>query len=390
MSIRQVTFSEADCSDARQFEVFNSSKIFKLLPMEIEFGVLHGTKLPIIVKGPLELPESGPFCCFYGAPWRKDVSRALLIFQSIECRVFSLFDSPARDDEFDPVQILAMETAGHSVRCAAMKETDLDERFRLFSKAYRIYEGALLSLCGSTLRSIVTTLRKDSKQVTIFQPMVDMPSYSFISRRITSHSFAGMAICALMGQWSAIKYASLASAAVVWEPRFPAHMAATLRMLPLLMSLEELEVPGAGIIDRGGYVDKIFSTGLIFGIHTAITDKVLLPALLTINRLDLFNLELGFIMDEAKRAKTEQFARAVHARCIVRLSSPAALTSVHTHVVDGQIIERTCLACGVWDRTGKSHLRCSGCMLVYYCNKECQLAHWKEHKKVCADKKRRK
>ena len=390
MSIRQVTFSEADCSDARQFEVFNSSKIFKLLPMEIEFGVLPGSRLPIIVKGPLELPESGPFSCFYGAPWRKDVSRALLIFQSIECRVFSLFDSPARDDEFDPVQILAMETAGHSVRCAAMMETDLDERFRLFSKAYRIYEGALLSLCSTTLRSIVETMRKDFRQVTIFQPMCDMPLYSFISRRITSHSFAGMAICALMGQWSAIKYASLASAAVVWEARFPAHMAATLRMLPLLMSLEELEVPGAGIIDRGGYVDRIFSTGLIFGIHTAITGKVLLPALLTINRPDLFNLELGFIMDEAKRAKTEKFAMAIHARCIVRLSSPAALNSVRTHVVDGQIIERTCLACGVWDRTGKSHLRCSGCMLVYYCNKECQLAHWKEHKKVCADKNRKK
>jgi hypothetical protein len=156
------------------------------------------------------------------------VSRALLIFQSIECRVFSLIDSPARHDEFDPAQILAMETAGHSVRCAAMKETDLDERFRLFSKAYRIYEGALLSLCGSTLRSIVTTLRKDSKQVTIFQPMVDMPSYSFISRRITSHSFAGMAICALMGhglpsntpRWLLPPLSGRPDSLLIWRLRF--------------------------------------------------------------------------------------------------------------------------------------------------------------------------
>jgi hypothetical protein len=151
------------------------------------------------------------------------------------------------------------------------------------------------------------------------------------------------------------------------------------------MSMEEIQVPGAGFLGNETYISKIFSTGMIFGIHTSITEKVLLPALLWANRAELFSMELQFIEDD-KRDKCEQFARAIYARSVERMSSPAALTSVRTHVIDGKIIERTCLACGVWDRTGKSHLRCSACMLVYYCNRECQLAHWKQHKKVCKKK----
>ncbi|EEB91130.1 hypothetical protein MPER_10561, partial [Moniliophthora perniciosa FA553] len=31
-------------------------------------------------------------------------------------------------------------------------------------------------------------------------------------------------------------------------------------------------------------------------------------------------------------------------------------------------------------------LKCSGCSLVYYCNKECQTADWKTHKAECKAK----
>ena len=385
MPVYKVTFDEEDCSCSRKFELSNASRIFKLIEMDIEFGVISGTKLPIILKGPVEVPESGPFTCFYGAPWKKDLSRALLIFDTIESRVLSLIDSPARHDEFDASHILAIETAGHSVRCLAMNEVDSDQRYILFSKAYKIYEGVLLSLCHSSLRSMVETLRKDLKKINLFQPVVDMAKMSATGRRVVSHTFAGMALCMLMGEWSAIKFASLVSAAVIWEEKFPVQMAAALRMIPLLMSMEEIQVPGAGFLGNETYISNIFSTGMIFGIHTSITEKVLLPALLWANRAELFSMELQFIEDD-KRDKCEQFARAIYARSVERMSSPAALTSVRTHVIDGKIIERTCLACGVWDRTGKSHLRCSACMLVYYCNRECQLAHWKQHKKVCKKK----
>jgi MYND finger len=30
-------------------------------------------------------------------------------------------------------------------------------------------------------------------------------------------------------------------------------------------------------------------------------------------------------------------------------------------------------------------MACSACRLVCYCSKECQLAHWKEHKKPCKE-----
>ena len=385
MSVSKVIFDMEDCSCSRKFELSNASRIFKLIEMDIEFGVISGTKLPIILKGPVEVPESGPFTCFYGAPWKKDLSRALLIFDTIESRVLSLFDSPARHDEFDASHILAMETVGHATRCSAMNEENVDERFVLFSKAYRVYEAVLLSLCHSSLRSMVETLRKDMKKITLFQPVIDMSKMSSTGRRVVSHTFAGMALCMLMGEWCAIKFASLVSAAVIWEEKFPVLIAATLRMLPLLMSMEEVQVPGAGLLGHEMYMSKIFSTGMIFGIHTSITEKVLLPALLWADRTDLFSMELRFIAED-RRDQCEQFARAIHARSVERMASPAALTSVRTHVIDGKIIERTCLACGVWDRTGRSHSRCSVCMLVYYCNKECQLAHWKQHKKVCKKK----
>jgi hypothetical protein len=386
MPIRKVTFVEDDCTSSRRFELFNASRIFRLLGMDIEFGVVSGTNLPIILKGPYEVPESGPFSCFYGAPWKKDVSKSLTFCSTIEDRVFSLMDAPARPDEFDPSHILAMETAGHCVRCLAMFEENVDERFVLFSKAYKIYEGVLLSLCSSTLRSIVETLRADLTKINLFQPVSDMPQMSSTGRRVVSHTFAGMALCMLMGQWSAIKFASLVSAAVIWEERFPVQLAASLRILPLFMGLEDVQVPGAGLLDKETYISRMLSSSLIFGIHTSITEKILLPALLLTYRMDLFRMELGLV-DDTRRDKCEQFARAIHARGVERLSSPCALASVFTHVIDGKIIERTCPSCGVWDRTGKSHLRCSRCMLVYYCNKECQLAHWAEHKKICKKKK---
>ncbi|CAM9967240.1 unnamed protein product, partial [Heterosigma akashiwo] len=39
-----------------------------------------------------------------------------------------------------------------------------------------------------------------------------------------------------------------------------------------------------------------------------------------------------------------------------------------------------CAVCGV----GAGLHGCAGCRLVYYCSKEHQKAHWKEHKPACA------
>ncbi len=46
-------------------------------------------------------------------------------------------------------------------------------------------------------------------------------------------------------------------------------------------------------------------------------------------------------------------------------------------------MERKCAACDTRIPPGKSKSQCSECKLVYYCNKECQNAHWKQHRACC-------
>lgn len=44
---------------------------------------------------------------------------------------------------------------------------------------------------------------------------------------------------------------------------------------------------------------------------------------------------------------------------------------------------RCCECCGAAADSSKQVLRCSRCMVVRYCDKACQKAHWREHKKTC-------
>jgi len=45
-----------------------------------------------------------------------------------------------------------------------------------------------------------------------------------------------------------------------------------------------------------------------------------------------------------------------------------------------------CAACGDSDDGGGSLKACTGCNLVEYCNKSCQVAHWPAHKKACNER----
>jgi hypothetical protein len=39
--------------------------------------------------------------------------------------------------------------------------------------------------------------------------------------------------------------------------------------------------------------------------------------------------------------------------------------------------------CAMPDRSGTGAKKCAGCLKVYYCKRECQLAHWSAHKAEC-------
>jgi hypothetical protein len=59
----------------------------------------------------------------------------------------------------------------------------------------------------------------------------------------------------------------------------------------------------------------------------------------------------------------------------------------YLETVDQRLEKLTCAACGKPEFATKSKLlKCSRCKEVDYCGKACQVAHWKEHKKVCKSK----
>ena len=46
---------------------------------------------------------------------------------------------------------------------------------------------------------------------------------------------------------------------------------------------------------------------------------------------------------------------------------------------NGKNTSKQCGSCN----NPNSKLKCSKCKLIYYCNRECQVKHWKEHKLIC-------
>ena len=62
------------------------------------------------------------------------------------------------------------------------------------------------------------------------------------------------------------------------------------------------------------------------------------------------------------------------------------LWRLHKKVVDHPL---ACINCGTYEESGgdvaQKHNKCSRCHNALYCSKECQLEHWKQHKKICKE-----
>ena len=55
---------------------------------------------------------------------------------------------------------------------------------------------------------------------------------------------------------------------------------------------------------------------------------------------------------------------------------------IHLSTTKKIIMAGSCAKCG---KGSEDLRRCTRCINVAYCNRDCQVAHWKEHKKVCVD-----
>ena len=396
--INLTSFAER-ATESYERDLYNFSSLYRSLGFDIEFGMVPETKLPVILSAPASsscIPPGSPFVCLFGRPWERNSvihSSVLPIFSALESRLLSFSeDTPARPDEFSATHFLACETMGHVTRCKACFEKNPVERSNLFKKAYAIYEGVISATCHSSMIEALRTVRRsESQKAVLFQPAPDLVDISPGMSRILSHSFAGMALCSLMmmegNNHHPEKFISLVSASLCYEKARPLELACTLRLLPFMM---------LGLFSGDDDEPAAITTRSTqnFWVGMMVTEKVLLPSILAAGRKDLFDAELAFLRPychDGSGNKKERFAMDLHQRMIDRRSAPTPLNSIRTRVVDGQILERKCANCGEWDRTGKSFSRCSGCMLVYYCGRECQLAHWGEHKKKtgCTNKKKK-
>ena len=404
--INLASFAER-AAESYERDLYNFSSLYRSLGFDIEFGMVSETKLPVILSAPASscIPSGSPFVCLFGRPWERESvisSSVLPVFSALEARLLSFFaDAPARPDEFSATHFLVCETMGHVTRCKACFEKDPVERSNLFKKAYAIYEGVISATCHSSMIEALRTVRRsESQKAVLFQPAPDLVDISPDMSRILSHSFAGMALCSLMMMNSLPeKFFSLVSASLCYEKAHPMELACTLRLLPFMMMglFSGDDDDGSAAAQQAATTTTAMITtrsAQNFWMGTMVTEKVLLPAILAAGRKDLFDAELAFLrpycQDGDSSNDKKRFAMALHQRMIDRRSAPTPLNSIRTRVVDGRILERKCANCGEWDRTGKSFSRCSGCMLVYYCGRECQLAHWSEHKKNsgCTNKKK--
>jgi hypothetical protein len=315
--------------------------VFRTLEFDIEFSVTEAARLPVITRAPEHFSPGSSKLCFFGNPCGRDWSAASLEYNRVKDRLFSLGETPAVPDEFSKAQILACEAIGHVLRTKACFEENEAARRALFDKAIGVYEGVIRSCRHPVFIEYLRRIAVPGKTGMINACRFEQSMHPSV-RRVIAHSFAGIALCHLLGAECGQRFVSFMSASVSVSAD-PLILAATLRYFPVFM---------------GHHKD------LFIGIARTCTQAILLPAMLRAERRDLFDFELGILND----AQTE------------RLAGDIAQATGRGRVVDGQLVEHKCAACGATE--GKL-TRCSGCGKAYYCGKACQRSDWGAHRAVC-------
>ena len=332
--------------------IYLHEHVFRTMEFDIKFTMTRSAKILIIESAPTPFSPQSEIAFFFTNPHRRDYSKAFLVFEGIKERLLSLKDSPATANEFNAAHVQSCETVGHVIRCNACFEPRESERRALFNTAISIYEGVIHASSHPSFIHYLKTINRRPDQAHTMRPLDCLPTLSFDLRRAIADTFAGMALCYLnLGDEGGPRFVSCMAGSVGISSS-PLELAATLRQFPLLMSLL------ASSEDEGLKYSRLMKT---------VTHTILLTTMLREGRQDLFDFEMEIVQDRDKCPQIE------------RLAIGLKQGTGRARIVCFEIVEHKCAACGDASKCS----RCSRCGLVYYCGKECQRAHWKEHKAAC-------
>jgi hypothetical protein len=386
-------------------EIYKCQHIFRSLGIQFTFGMGEHSKIPLPIISPLVFSSaSRKVLNFLDLPSSKIMGPVQSLFDKIPSyRVKERWEKRPMHSEFNLAQIMAAESVAHNLRHQAILELDMEKRRNICAASIEIYEFALLCCQHDGVANMLCSIRSSTKEkCSLISPVVDLQCIEPVKRRLISHCFAGMAVCALTGLRSPVRFFVLTSAALSFDAEHVLESAALLRLWLLMVGIYELKLQSGPAQRTGSYwkfsPDTHEKQLELMGalpcstmhtlpiVYNSMTQLIILPLVLRRGTAEMVGQERLLILD-AEWEKAHARAVAINQRLIDRASGaiPTPKVVTRTHIVGHQVAERVCGNCGKWQQEGdKLFARCSACMLVYYCSKECQTSDWKaKHRSLC-------
>ena len=311
------------------------------------------TSLSYAVKIPPVAAPPDSYCFFACPPLPKAKPFLNDVFRELRPRLEQLVAIPAKTNEFDGNQVLACESLGHEARIKASVEVDPERRLRLIKRAEFMYEAGLRMVGHHTILVMLNRIERHPDEVYVVRinDGVDMSKYL---RRFISSSFAGLAICA-MYSGNFARFGSFMSLTVGWDDIGGIFALSVIRVIAMLD-------------------DK-------FDMYLFLTRNVLMPYLVRTGRGAILDDELRLCIHPDMADSTRNGVMAL----VDRFGGPVPPegTHVRARIIDGRVIEKLCIVCDAVGSDGVKLRHCAGCKSVYYCSKQCQVAHWPAHKPHC-------
>ena len=365
----------------------------------IVLGFSKDTGLPVIVNTvDPEIPADNCFNGFYDAGKLKDGLDINKKFKPLRERVMQLAKVPPREGEFSYRQTLVMETMAHNIRANACIEKDESTRKSMFEQAFMIYAGAIMSTDLMPAKSMTRDILKEPSFIEYSRVVDDALVLTPEIKRMCNHSYAGMAMCALFGEKPIFLFHMCMSASVSFGSRATVKLLHTVRVKLLMYMQNCIKINAFQHASTHGGFQLLYSDPRVIlkyfdsenvqrmpAIYYNLTTNIILPAMAREGMTDMIEMERA-VVDPQDWDKVMARAAMVNEHDRKRASGALPYQpgkSTVTHIVGDKLVERLCGKCGVAQAHGASLFRCSACMAIYYCSKDCQHADWKTHKPAC-------